>query len=588
MLLEYMRKKTKTFLYFSVPLIVVAFVFWGSFPGLGEKSQRTLIKVGDEKVTMQEFVNYYKEFVEQMRANLAGSNIPNLEEMLNLKEQALDGMVREILLKQEIERLNIIVSDEELQDALKRDPTFYTDGKFDPAKWNAAVSSPRIDLIAESAREILTMQKFAELVQSAARVTEEEMAEEYRRQNEETEVEFVALNASEFAGDVKVSAEELASYYEEHKQQYAEPAKVKLAFVEIMKEPSEADSDAAKQHAEDILDGIRAGGDFAELAGFYSDDTATKEQGGDLGFFGRGRMVKEFEEAAFSMEPGDVSDVVKTKFGYHIIKVEGTRGEGDKKEVLAKHILVKVEPGEETLINLEERANMLASQVLTVSLEEAAAEMGLDVSATVPFDETSRAIPGIGYVPEIANILPGLPEGKASDRIIADKAFYVVEVTERIPERIPELIEVEERVRTVVEREKAVHLAEEKAEEIVKQINENGRTLADIDGVPASQELQPFSRLTPPPELVFLRNEIDVLFELPEDKAAGPFTDADTVYVVVSKGVTPPDPEKYDAAKGSIKDRLLVERGRQILMDYYDNLRENAEVEINRELFDAA
>ena len=586
-MLNYIRKKTKTFLYITVPLIVVSFILWGSFPGLGEKGSRILLKVNGEKVSLHKFMNYYENFMERMRANFGGRDLSELQDLLNFKQQALDGMIQEMLLQHEIERLHVTVSDEEVQDYLKRDPSFYTDGKFDPAKWNMVLSNPQIDVIAENVREALIMQKFMDIVQSAARVTEEEIAREYQRRNEKADVEFIALNSSDFAGDVEISPEELEAYYEANKMRYIEPPKVKLEFVELEKKPSEEDAIAAKKHVDGILERIRAGDDFGELAAFYSDDASTKNNGGDLGFFGKGQMVPEFEEVAFSLKPGEVSDVVKTKYGYHIIKVEEIKGEGDEKQVRARQILVKIEPSEETLLSLEEKAIECTTLARSSSLKEAASQMQLKASTTLQFDETAKAIPGIGYAPEIAEEIPKLEEGKISEMISTSKAFYVIQLLERTPERVPELEEIKEPVHAALLLEKALNLAKARAEEIIAEINENGTKPSEIAGIPTPQDSEPFTRLAPPPELRFLQGQTESVFELPEGKAAGPFADGDMVYIVISKGIIPPDPTTYDIQRETMKGRLLAERKRQIFEDYYDNLRENANVKINKELFES-
>ncbi len=586
MVLDYMRRQTKTFLYITVPLICFAFILWGAFPNLGEKGRQTLLKVNGEKVTLQRFIDYYRDFSEMMRASLGGRDLSHLEGLLNFKQQALDRLIQETLLRQEIERLNIVVSDKEVQDSLKRNPAFQTDGKFDPAKWNAALSNPRIDMIAENVKNQLIVERLIEVAQSGARVTEEEVSEEYRRRYEKASIGLIAFKASEFIGQVELTPEDLASYYETHSQQYKEPAQVKIVCVELKKEPSESDAAAARKLAEDILERVHAGDPFEELAEFYSDDDATKRKSGDLGFFRRGRMVKEFEETAFSLKPGEVSGVVKTQFGYHIIKVEETKGEGNEKEVRARHILIKIEPSEETLISLEEQAVQIATAAQSSSLAEAAAQMQKELLTSDQFAETSRVIPGIGYAPEITEIVAGLGEGKVSDIIDASKAYYVVQVTERIPERVPDLSEVEQQVRDALRLEEALSLAKARAEEVVADINERGRKPTDIAGIPKIQDVEPFSRLVPPPQLAFLREQADPIFELPDGTAAGPFADSDTAYVVLSRGIIPPDPEGYDIARKTIRNALLNQRRRQIFEDYYNNLRENADVKVNAEILE--
>lgn len=590
MLLDYMRKNTKRFLYVTIPLIVVSFVLWGTIPDPGTRVGQTLIEIGKTEISYQQFLDYYHNLRQSMQANFGGALTPEIEEMLNLKQQALDGLIQRALLEREIERANIAVSDEEVQDSLKRFPEFQTEDRFDPAKWNAAIGNPRINwaLVTEQEEQSLKIRKLMDMIQLAARVTEDEIKEEYRRQNEKVEIEFVALKTGDLAEDVELSEGEIASYYERHKEEYVEPAKVKLAYVELKKEPSRIDYEDAKEHTMRIMERVQAGDDFAELAEYYSDDTATKAKGGDLGFFRKGRMAKEFEEAAFSMKPSQVGDIVKTEFGYHIIKVEETRGDGGKKEVRARHILVKVEPSEDTLISLEEKAVQLAATAANSTLEEAAEQKGVSLSTTPAFSESSSVIPGIGLAQEITEILPGLQEGKASDVIEADKAFYVVQVDERAPERTRDVSEVEERARAAAKAEKALAVAKTRAEEIVAAVNESGTALADIDGIPEPQQTEPFTRRGYAPELPYIDGLTNILFELAAGEAAGPFVSGDSVYVAVSKRKIEADPEGYETERESIRDRILSQRKRQVFDDYFENLRERAGVKINNELFEAA
>ncbi len=125
-----------------------------------------------------------------------------------------------------------------------------------------------------------------------------------------------------------VSEEDMKSYYETHEEEFKKPEMVKARHILVMveKSASEEEKHKAKEKAEDILKKIKSGDDFVKLASEFSDDTLSKPNGGDLGFFARGRMVKPFEDAAFALKPGEISDIVETQFGYHIIKVDEKKG----------------------------------------------------------------------------------------------------------------------------------------------------------------------------------------------------------------------------------------------------------------------
>jgi len=587
MLLDYMRRRTKTFLYVLVPPLIIAFVAWGTTTNFGRNRGQTLIEIGDVKISEQDFLDRYRMIHEMAVQNFGENLTPELEEMLNLKQQALDDLIRDTLMEQEIKRLNIVISDDEVYDAIKRYPAFQTEGKFDPAKWNGAIAQPGINWagLMEQERESLKRRRLIDMVQAAAWVTEDEVKDAYQEENEKAEIEFVALKATEFAADAEPSDEEISAFYEKHKEEYAVPSKIVLSYVEIKKEPSQADYDVAEQYCRKILERVRAGDDFAKLAEAYSDDDDTKANGGDRGFLDRKHLEKEYADAAFSMKPGEVSDVVKTERGFDIIKLEDIKGEGEEKKVRTRHILIKTEPGESTLTTLGETAVKVSAEAVESTLEKAAQDNGLSVVTTPEFSENSSVIPGLGMVKEITEILPGLTEGRTSDMIQTDKAFYVVRVDKRIPERVRELSEIEESIKAAAKAEKALTLAKAKAEEIVAKINETGTALSDIDGIPKPQQAE-LNRRGQAPGLPFVRGLANVIFQLPEGKAADPFISGGAAYIVVLKSKIEADPKGYEKQRDQTRDRILAERRRQVVDDYLKNLRENADVKINEELFE--
>ncbi len=592
MLMDFMRRNTRRFLIAITILIVPAFILWGSFPSLSGKGRGNgaFLTVGGQKVSLEEFERYYQRVREMTRQNFGANYSPEIEKMLNLKQQALDGMIREMLLTKEIDRLNIVVSDQEVQDSLKANPAFQTDGKFDAAKWNKALENPQIQwpAVAEQERESLRTQKLMGIIFAEARVTDDEIRDEFNRQNEKVRIAFIPIKANDLADKVEVTPDDLKAYYEQHKQEYSEPAQDKIEYVELKKTPSSMDFADMKRFAQEQLEKIRGGADFAEIAQTYSDDALTKAKGGDLGFFGDSPRLKEFQKVALTMKAGEIGDLIQAPDGFYIVKVEEVRGEGAKKEVHASDIFFKVEPSDDTTLSLQEQAAKLASGARTSSLDKVAADMKLTVVSTPLFAENNPAIPTLGAIREISGMLPGLKEGVPSDVIETPAAFYVVVVKERKPERVPELTELEAKVRTAVKAQKALELAKTKAEELVKEVNEKGLSLAGVKSAPKAQETAPFTRRGFPPELPRINGLVDAVFELPTGKAAGPFVGPDGAYVAQLKEKIEPDAAKFEDQKSAIKDKLLAQRKQQIFEDYYENLKAKADIKLNQELFQSA
>lgn len=173
----------------------------------------------------------------------------------------------------------------------------------------------------------------------------------------------------EVANKVEVSEEDIKAYYESHKDEFKTPDMVRSRHILIKTDASASDNDKkkAKEKAEEILEKIKAGEDFAKLASDISDDTGSKTRGGELGFFPKGRMVKAFEDAAFSLKPGEVSGIVETQFGYHIIKVE------EKKETEMEPFDTAKEKIKQKL--LQERTKTKVTEFIEKAMKEANIEI---------------------------------------------------------------------------------------------------------------------------------------------------------------------------------------------------------------------
>lgn len=176
----------------------------------------------------------------------------------------------------------------------------------------------------------------------------------------------------EVVNNITISEDDMKSYYDSHKDDFKTPEMVRIRHILIRVETgaSEEEKQKAKEKAEDILNKIKSGEDFAKLASEFSDDTMTKPKGGDLGLISRGRLVKPFEDAAFALKPGEISELVETQYGYHIIKVEEKKDEGFESFDTVKDNL------DQKL--LQERIQSEVSVFIEKSLKDAGVEFHLD------------------------------------------------------------------------------------------------------------------------------------------------------------------------------------------------------------------
>jgi peptidyl-prolyl cis-trans isomerase D len=267
-------------------------------------------------------------------------------------------------------------------------------------------------------------------------VNDNEVWSEYVARNEKVRVEYVAVDPRRVDREsIKPTDDELRAYFNMHRAEYERPPTAVFDFLEFPKTASEADEQDIVARLDELVEALQEGEDFAELAKVYSEGPSAP-QGGDLGYFSRGKMVPEFEEVAFALEIGEVSAPVKTQFGYHIIKVEDKRRTDGVDEIMARHILLQITPSEETLRELEERAAEVGDKAKSDGLAAAAEEAGLEIKTTPPF-ENDRYIPMVGNMrPPVRRAFESDP-GTVIGPYVGPNAYYLFEVAQRIPGSLP-------------------------------------------------------------------------------------------------------------------------------------------------------
>src|SRR5947207_4808864 len=352
-------------------VLALLFIGWGVGAIGGERRQDVAVVHG-QAISRRDLEQATEALTRQYEQLLRGR--ADLLRGLNLSGQALDQLIEQALLRHEAARLGVNVTDADLLDAITRMPELQQNGRFDRSRLEAVLRGERVPGGFEDAiRQSILKQRLEALVTDGVGVSDGELEERYRFDHEKANLAFVRSAAADLAAAITLSDEELQKYLDEHADSYRVPARVRARYVAyrpadflsqvevkdddvaeyyalhkedkfteseqvrarhiLIKAAADAGADAkaaARNKAEELLAKVKAAADFAALAKERSEDAGSAANGGDLGLFTRGRMTPAFEEAAFALQGGGLSDVVETPFGFHVIKVEEHRPGGAK------------------------------------------------------------------------------------------------------------------------------------------------------------------------------------------------------------------------------------------------------------------
>lgn len=413
--------------------LIFAIVFVLNFASAQQVLDRIVAVVGNQIILESELSTQMDLYVSQMRVNLRSE-----KERSQLRKELLEQMINDKLLLAAAKKDTLIEVttkevDEAVQNQMKKVKSEFTEEEF------------KAQLEAEG-------------------LTEKELKKKYREQIE-SQMLIDRLVASKLR-NVSVSTREVKDFYQTYKDSIPDqPEAAKLSHILVAIKTSQATSDSLKGRAERVRDLARAGEDFGKLASLYSDDP-TAERGGDLGFFKRGDMIPKFEQAAFSLDSGEVSDVIQTEFGYHIIKVEGKRDD----QVHARHILILVRSSPGDTLRAEELADSLYGE-----LQRGAdfAELAKQFSA----DEESRKMGGeLGWYP-VAQMSPEFKEGvqdlqigQISRPLKGPAGIHILQVLDRKEKRKVSLEDDWDAIKDMVRRKKTSELVSQWVEKLRQDI----------------------------------------------------------------------------------------------------------------------
>lgn len=609
-----------------VVLIAVVFIFWGVGTNLSNK--RSLVaKINKREISLQDFNIAYENTLENYRRQFGGSIPEGFIDNMDLKNQVLRQLVRRELLLHGAEDMGIIISDHAVQEKIQSMPAFQTDGHFDLERYKAILESNKLSTsgFESDTRTDMNTQRVISVLNEIADVPEREIDSFLKFRNEEIRFDYVAFKQDAYLDKVEVTDEALEQFFDLHRDNYLSPKQIRLKyllfnFVEYQKDihPTESDiadryerdrdryitaeqrharhilfktdedalpevREAQKKKAQDVLALAKDGKDFSELAKEYSEGP-TNVKGGDLGFFSRGRMVKPFEDAAFSLHEGEISDIVESPFGYHIIKLEAIQPEVVRplesvKDAISTAIASERAKGE----TFTTASTIFNDIIMAGNLQNFAEKNDYPIKET-DFFSKDKAPADMPSDPKFLENSFGLNKGELSSLVELQQGYAIIFAEDIRPPQAPEFSAVRDKVAKDYRAEKAGELARTAADEFLK----SAATLADLksgSGESASEVKDSgfLKRMNPTtnPEVPYQLSTAVINNAWNRELPDAPVVIGNNLYVfrITERRVS--DEKVDDKERDQIKKQLLGQAGNRLLTDWLAMLEDQADLWIN-------
>jgi peptidyl-prolyl cis-trans isomerase D len=615
-MLDFMRRHAQSWMIkVALGAVVVVFIFWGIW-NPREARERYLVKIGNRAISIAEAKNYYQNLRESYQARFGENFNEEMAKKIGLKERAVKDLINRVLLLQEALRLGLRVGPEEVQASIEQYPAFQKDGTFDRAIYLRALQRARMTAKEFEAgqRQNLLISKVQGVVVSSAKVSDREVLDSYRHTFEKVNLDVLSLNPldikegaltpeevkgyfskhreifkipakvkvryllfnpKDYLKQVQVTSKEVENYYQNNPEKFGQPKRVKVRHILIKSDSKDPEALAkARKKAESIREEAVKGKDFAQLAKQYSEDPGTKDQGGDLGYITRGQVVPEFEEAAFSLKAGGISNVVQTPYGFHILKV-------DEIQEARVEPLEKVKDQIQTLLRTRkarELAHDEADQAYAVTSQEKpldafAKEKNLRIKETSLFSADDK----IDLDPKLRDSALSLSKGDTSPVLRLGETFAVLQVVEKHEPHTPELKEVEGQVSEALRREKQKEKALAKAKEVLEKLKKgaNYKTLASQEGFKI-EETGFFDRGANPPKMGTSEELQRALSTLSTKNpfAENPIFLNGKYFILRLREMKGVDQARFNSRKENYRQGLLQEKQEMLLRDWLDELLE--------------
>jgi len=526
-MLQFIRERAQSWIaWVIVILLIIPFALWGINQYFDGGKELPAAKVNDAEISQQRLQQVFYQQQQRLREMLGANYRPELFPEEQMRKQVLDGLIEQELIMQTATGSGMRIGNVLLAATIHNVPAFQLGGQFSQQAYESVLRTRNMQPVsfeADLRRDMLTQQLYAGIARSdfatpterhamqkltgqqrdigflllpltdfiaRAQVTDDEVTAYYDAQSslfmqpEQISIAYLELSAEQIAKDLKVGEDELRIRYEAQLSNFTAPEERHARHILIQVQAgadTEADLEARAQ-AEKLLSQVRAGTPFADVARTSSQDPGSAAEGGDLGFFGRGVMDKAFEDAAFALQPGEVSELVRSTFGYHIIRLEEVRGGSTKPFAEVREQLLSEIRNERAEQQFFDQAEQLANLTYEHpdTLEEAARQLDLSVQQSELF--TRRGGPGVLANPRLVTAAFSedvLARGNNSETIeVGRNHLVVLRMVQHLPEMRRPLDDVRNEIIARLRRDKAAEAAHETAAVLQKKLQEGAEPVA--------------------------------------------------------------------------------------------------------------
>lgn len=598
-MLQSMRSSAKYIWWFVVLTFVVVFVFaeTSGLTGRGALTRGTEVaSVNGTDINYDTWLRAREQRIQQAQAQ---SPQPlTLDQEQRIEDATFDDLVNEILLRQEYERRGITVTDEQIrQAALEQppqqflaNPEFQTEGQFDIDKYRRFLSSPLAKQsgvryqLEQYYRSELPRQELFEQVASAVYVTDAQLWRIWQDSHDSARVSYVRFASDEIPDSaVKVSEEEIAAYFKAHEKDFGKrPGRAVVSVAVVPRTITAVDSAKVLEHAKALRAEIEAGKEnFADAAKRESADTASAADGGFLGKVTKGQFVEEFDSAAFSLQPGAISQPVLTPFGYHLIKVDEKKGD----TISVRHILLRIQQSDSSASWSDSRADELAKAASSdkpALFDSVTKSLGLQTFRAVATENEPLTHEG-KYVPSVSAWAFTAKPGETSDLIDGQDAYYVARLDSLAEGGKATLQSEHDDIAQELRRQKKLDLLVPRAEKISSAVASGNsfEEAAKAAGLTVQQTPE-FARTTSVPGLGQATQAVGAAFGLPKGAVSQPIRSENGVFVIRVDDRVQADRAAWEKQKADQRSRVLQGMRQQRVQQFLASLRESAKIEDNR------